>query len=76
MQKLFFDKFPEYKGYIPVHVEQTRAAASPLGDSKEMVGVNSTFVVPECGSGKGFGEVDGSFNDVDVMALFDEIPPT
>jgi hypothetical protein len=74
MEKLFFQKFPEYIGEIPVHEihpNDMPSTPSPISD----VQVPSTFEVGasetrEC------EELNENFEDECMMALFDEIPPT
>lgn len=71
MNKLFFLKFPEYIGEIPVH-EPNEMSSSPLATEIAMsdpgeAGVNRP---------QNYSESNGNFEDECMMALFDEIPPT
>jgi hypothetical protein len=70
MEKLFFQKFPEYIGEIPIHETHSNDMPSQtdvqLPDSLD----GGVSVSREC------GESSGSFEDECMMALFDELPPT
>lgn len=70
MEKLFFQKFPEYIGEIPIHETHSNDMPSQtdvqLPDSLD----GGVSVSREC------GESSGSLEDECMMALFDELPPT
>lgn len=69
LNKLFFEKFPEYIGDIPVHEVDPDMPSSHFPDEQLTdapdIGVTSQNI-----------ESNGNFEDECMMALFDEIPPT
>jgi hypothetical protein len=68
LNRLFFEKFPEYIGEIPIHHVDPEAPSS--------LGVKSSQS-PEAGvTGSQSTESNTKFEDECMMALFDDIPPT
>lgn len=73
MEKLFFQKFPEYIGEIPVHEVNPRkisSSPSPPDTVRLSDPIGNMNHSPNCSNS------NGSFEDECMMALFDELPPT
>ena len=73
MEKLFFERFPEYSGEIPVHEIHPNDMPSPPSPPDVPL---SDILDAAVDIARGNPEPSGNFEDECMMALFDELPPT